>query len=93
MLAQAQLALAEPVADIMRTLDEYEALLTRTGFHVYEGELHERRARLAEREGQQAERAAALARAHACYTRFGMTGHAAWIESRQVQGTDVLRGW
>ncbi len=93
LLAQAQLALTETVADIAGTLDEYEALLTRTGFHVYEGELHELRAHLAEREGQQAERAVALARAHACYTRFGMTAQAAWIESRQVQGTGVLRGW
>ena len=40
-LVYAQLALAEPTADIAATLDEYEALLTRTGFHVYEGELNE----------------------------------------------------
>ena len=86
-LARAQLVLAEPVADIAGTLDEYEVLLTRTGFHVYAGELHELRelrARLAEREGQQAERAAALARAHDCYTRFGMTGHAARITALSI---------
>ncbi len=40
---------------------------------------HELRARLAEREGQQAERATALARAQACYTRFGMTAQAARV--------------
>ena len=71
-LARAQLALEEPVADIARTLDEYEALLARTGFRIYEGELHELRARVAER-------AAALARAHECYTRFGMTAPAARV--------------
>ena len=75
-LARAQLALSEPAADIALTLDEYEALLTRTGFHVYEGELHELRARLAGREGQRTEQAAALAHAHACYTRFGMIAQA-----------------
>ena len=84
-LARAQLALAEPVADIAGTLEEYEALLTRTGFHVYEGELHELRARLAEREGQQAERAAALATAHDCYTRFGMIRQAARITALSVE--------
>ncbi len=83
-LARAQLALAEPAADIASTLDEYEALLTRTGFHVYEGELHELRGRLAEREGQHADHAAALARAHACYTRFGMTAQAARIAGLQA---------
>ena len=71
-LARAQLELAEPAADISVTLDEYEALLMRTGFHIYEGELHELRAQLAEREGQHVQRAAALARAHDCYSRFGM---------------------
>jgi hypothetical protein len=78
-LARAQLALAEPAADISGTLDEYESLLTRTGFHVYEGELHELRARLAERESQTAERAAALASAQECYTRFGMNEQAARV--------------
>ncbi|MGR9092976.1 MAG: ATP-binding protein, partial [Gammaproteobacteria bacterium] len=61
-LARAQLELAEPAAGITSTLDEYEALLTRTGFRIYEGELHELRARLAEREGHHSERAASLAR-------------------------------
>ena len=75
-LARAQLALAEPAADIASTLDEYEALLTRTGFHVYEGELHELRAQLFEREGLQAARGTALARARDCYTRFGMLAQA-----------------
>ena len=55
-LARAQLALEEPAADIASTLDEYAALLERTGLHLYEGELHELRARLAEREGHEAER-------------------------------------
>ena len=49
-LARAQLALAVPTAAITATLDEYEALLKRTEFHVYEGEL---RACLAEREREQ----------------------------------------
>jgi class 3 adenylate cyclase len=74
-LARAQLALGEPAADIARTLDEYAALLERTGFHLFEGELHELRAQLAERECHQAEQTAALQRAHDCYTRFGMTAH------------------
>ena len=78
-LARAQFALAEPAPGIAGTLDEYEALLTRTGHHLYEGELHELRARLPEREGQQADRAAALARAQACYTRFGMAAQAARV--------------
>src|SRR6266851_4167503 len=75
-LARAQLALGEPAADIGRTLDEYAALLESTEFHLFEGELHELRARLAEREGRHAERAAALQRAYDCYTRFGMTAQA-----------------
>ncbi len=78
-LARAQLALDEPAADIARTLDEYAALLERTEFHLFEGELHELRARLADREGQQAEKTAALQRAHDCYTRFGMTAQAARV--------------
>lgn len=78
-LARAQLTLAEPAADIAFTLDEYEALLTRTGLHVYEGELDELRAQLAEREGQHAAQAATLARAHDCYTRLGMSVQAARV--------------
>jgi hypothetical protein len=78
-LARAQLALHEPAADITRTLDEYAALLERTGFHLYEGELHELQAQLAEREGHEAEKTAALQRAHECYTRFGMTAQAARV--------------
>ena len=69
-LARAQLALAEPTADITSTLDEYAALLVRSQFHVYEGELHELRARLAEREGQQSDLAAALTLSQDCYTRL-----------------------
>jgi class 3 adenylate cyclase len=76
-LARAQLALGEPAADIARTLDEYAALLERTEFHLFEGELHELRARVADREGRPAEKAAALQRAYDCYTRFGMTAQAA----------------
>ena len=78
-LARSQFALARSVIEITGTLDEYTALLARTKFHVYEGELHESRARLAEREGRRAERAAALHRAYECYTRFGMAAQAARV--------------
>ena len=79
-LARAQLALAEPTSAISETLDEYEAVLQRTGFHIYDGEMHDLRARLAAREGHEAERSAALARAHDCYTRFGMTERAGRVD-------------
>jgi ATP/maltotriose-dependent transcriptional regulator MalT len=79
-LARAQLALGEPAADIASTLDEYAALLERTEFHLFEGELHELRARLADREGRPDEQAAALQRAYDCYTRFGMTAQAARVQ-------------
>lgn len=82
-LARAQMLLGESAVDILRTLDEYDALLTRAGMCVYEGELHELRAHLAERENQNAERAEALARAHDCYTRFGMTVQAARVGLRR----------
>jgi len=88
-LARAQLELAEPAADISNTLGEYEALLTQTGFHIYEGELHELRACLAEREGQHTERTAALARAHDRYTRFGMVAQAARIEDLRTPGSNA----
>jgi hypothetical protein len=78
-LARAQLELGEPAADIAGTLDEYAALLERTEFHLLEGELHELRARLADREGHETEKAAALQRARDCYTRFGMTAQAARV--------------
>jgi adenylate cyclase len=78
-LARAQLELHEPAADIAATLDEYAALLERSGFHLFEGELHELRARLAAREGQRDEVVAALARAHECYIRFGMTAQTARV--------------
>ena len=78
-LARAQLELREPATAIASTLDEYAALIERTGYHIYAGEMHELRARLAEREGRQADRAVALARAHECYTRFGMTVQAARV--------------
>ncbi|MGH8611652.1 MAG: ATP-binding protein, partial [Gammaproteobacteria bacterium] len=78
-LARAQLALGEPTADIISTLDEYAALLERTEFHLFEGELYELRARLAEREGREAEKTAALQCAHDCYIRFGMTAQAARV--------------
>ena len=74
--ARAQLALTEPAADIASTLDEYSSLLASTGFHVYEGELYELHAQLAEREGQNSNRAEALTRALDCYTRFGMSAQA-----------------
>ncbi len=80
-LARAQLALAEPAADIARTLDDYAALLARTEFHLFEGELYELRAHLAEREGPQSERTAALQRAGDCYTGFSMTAQAARVAS------------
>ena len=83
-LARAQILLSEPAVDILRTLDEYEALLTRAGMGVYEGELHELRARLADRQNQNAERGKALARAHECYTRFGMTVQAARVRSQKT---------
>ena len=78
-LARAQLALAESATDITAILDEYAELLERTGFNLYQGELHELRARLAEREGRKVERATALARAQECYAHFGMTVQAARI--------------
>jgi hypothetical protein len=80
-LARAQLELGEPAAAIASTLDEYAALLERTELHVFEGELHELRARLADREGNPVERAAALQRAYDCYTRFGMTAQAARVKA------------
>ena len=52
--------------------------------HIYHGELHELRAQLAAREGLYTERVAALAVAHDCYTRFGMTGQAARITAVSV---------
>jgi ATP/maltotriose-dependent transcriptional regulator MalT len=79
-LARAQLALGEPAADIASTLDEYAALLERTEFHLFEGELHELRARLADREGNHAEKAASPQRAYDCYTAFGMTAQAARVK-------------
>ena len=88
-LARAQLELAEPAVDISHTLGEYETLLTQTGFHIYEGELHELRACLAEREGQHMERTAALARAHDRYTRFGVVLQAARIEGSRTPGSNA----
>ncbi|MFT4563902.1 MAG: class 3 adenylate cyclase [Gammaproteobacteria bacterium] len=87
MLVRAQLELAEPAADISNTLNEYEALLTQTGFHIYEGELYELRARLAERQGKKKVRAEALARAHDCYNRFGMTAQAERIDCLQAEAS------
>jgi hypothetical protein len=84
-LARAQLELHEPAADITHTLDEYAALLERTGFHLYEGELHELRAQLADREGHQAEKTAGLQRARDCYSRFGMTAQAARVARAMAQ--------
>ena len=72
-LARVQLALEEPAADVERTLADYEKLLERTRFRVIEGPLHESRAKLAERAGDRAERAAALGRARDVYTACGMT--------------------
>ncbi len=83
-LTRAQLALAEQVVDITATLDEYAALLARTAFALYEGELYELRAQLAEREGHEPENVAALQRAFDSYTRFGMTAQAARIAAAMV---------
>jgi class 3 adenylate cyclase len=83
-LARAQLELDEPAAAIAGTLDEYAALLERTELHLFEGELHELRARLACREGNPVEQAAVLQRACDCYTRFGMTPQAARV--KQAKG-------
>jgi hypothetical protein len=71
-LARAQLELGAPATDVARTLDEYAALLERTEFRLFEGELHELRARLANREGRYVEKAAALKRAYDCHTSFGV---------------------
>ena len=79
LLARAQLELLEPAADIAFILDEYATLLERTRFRLYAGELDELRARLAEREGQLAERAAALHRAFDHYTHFDMAAQAARV--------------
>ena len=70
--ARRLLELGTPAADIARTLDEYAALLERTEFRFFEGELHELRARLAHREGRHVEKAAALLRAYDCHTSFGI---------------------
>lgn len=48
-LARVQLALDEPAADIVVTLDEYAAVIARAGLDLYQGELAELRATLAER--------------------------------------------
>ena len=83
-LARAQLALAEPTSAISETLDEYAAVLQRTGFHIYEGELHELRARLADREGDAPVQTQALQSAYDCYTRFGMTLHAGRVGTQNT---------
>jgi hypothetical protein len=79
-LVRAQLALGEPAADITSTLDEYAALLEFTEFHLLEGEMHELRARLADREGRHTEKVTSLQRAFNCYTRFGMVAQTARIK-------------
>lgn len=79
--ARAQLLQDEPADDIARTLDEYAAVIAASGFNLFEGELHELRARLLGREGRHAERTAALDRGRACYARFGMTAYLARLNS------------
>ncbi|MFT5696642.1 MAG: hypothetical protein ACI9QQ_002624, partial [Myxococcota bacterium] len=49
-LARAQLALGEPAADIHRTLDEWSAVITYTGIHLYDAELAKLRNLVQERE-------------------------------------------
>ncbi len=83
-LARAELALGQSAADIGAILEEYAALIERTGARLFEGELHELRARLAEREGQELERVAALSRAQECYTRFGMIEQAARVGAQKT---------
>jgi hypothetical protein len=51
--------------------------LQRSEFHLLEGEMHELRACLADRERCHAEKAVSLQRGFECYTRFGMTTQAA----------------
>lgn len=70
-LARAQIELRAPAAEIVRTFDEYAALLERTEFRLFEGELYELRGRLADREGRHVEKAVALKRAYACHTSLG----------------------
>ena len=71
-LARAELELGAPEADIAHTLDEYAALLERTGFRLFEGKLHKLRAGLADREGRHVEKDAALLWAYDCHTSFGI---------------------
>ena len=85
-LARAQLALDEPGAAVAATLDEYAGVLERTGFAIYEGEIQELRAALAERDGDQAARSTALEQALACYTRFGMDAQAHRVEQELRRG-------
>ena len=85
----AQLALHEPAVDIAHILDEYAPLLERTEFHLFEGELHQLRVRLADREGRRVEQAAALQRAHDCYTHFGMTAQAARVARSRSASTST----
>ena len=76
-LARAQMALDEPTEAIASTLDEYTGILTERRLRLFEGELHELRARLASRTGATARAAAAeLREAHRLYTEMGATGHA-----------------
>ncbi|MEN8160237.1 MAG: AAA family ATPase, partial [Myxococcota bacterium] len=76
-LTRTQLALGESAEEISSTLAEYAAILERTEMNVLEGELHELRARLADREGRAEARTAARKLALAAYTRFGMETQAA----------------
>lgn len=80
MLARAQIALRESAVAIAATLDEYASLLAQMEFHLFEGELHELRAQLADRECHRAEQMASIALARDCYARFGMATHVARID-------------
>ena len=82
-LARVQLAQGEPAADVERTLAGYEKQLERTRFRTLEGPLHECRATLAERAGDNAARAAALGRARDVYTACGMTPDAERVAREQ----------
>jgi hypothetical protein len=71
-LARVQLALDEPAAAVEATLGAYEKLIERTRFRMLEGGLHEQRATLAERAGEEAARTAALERARETYAACAM---------------------
>ena len=75
-LIRSQIALAEPAARVEESMTRYATLLEDTGKRLFEPELHELRASLAQREGDPLTHTAELRRAHDLYTGFGVTTHA-----------------